>query len=143
VLNTTQGRVVIELDTEQAPQTVQTISRFAQNDRYDGVPFHRVVPNFVVQGGDFAREDGFGGPDFFLRTEITRISHRRGTLGMASAGRDTEGSQFFVSHSMQPHLNGDYTSFGNVVQGMEVIDQIRVDDRITEATVRPTNHGAD
>lgn len=138
-LHTTRGEVVIELDTEQAPQTVQAICRFAQNGRYDGVPFHRVVPNFVVQGGDFAREDGFGGPGFFLRTEITRIGHTRGSLGMASAGPNTEGSQFFVPHSMQPHLNGDYTSFGHVVEGMSVVDRIRVDDRITEATIRPSD----
>ena len=138
-LETTRGTVVLELDTEQAPQTVQAICRFAREGRYDGVPFHRVVPNFVVQGGDFARRDGFGGPDAFLRTEITRIGHRRGTIGMASAGRDTEGSQFFVPHSMQPHLNGAYTAFGRVVRGMEVVDRLRVGDRIEAATVTPTD----
>jgi peptidylprolyl isomerase len=138
VLDTNRGTVTIELDTEQAPQTVQAITRFAREGRYDGVPFHRVVPNFVVQGGDFARRDGFGGPDFFLRTEITRLGHRRGTLGMASAGKDTEGSQFFVPHSMQPHLDGGYTSFGQVVEGMEVVDRLRVDDTIEAASVRPT-----
>ncbi len=137
-LETNRGAVVIELDAEQAPQTVQAITRFAREGRYDGVPFHRVVPNFVVQGGDFARRDGFGGPGFFLRTEITRLGHRRGTLGMASAGTDTEGSQFFVPHSMQPHLDGGYTSFGRVVEGMSVVDQIRVDDRVTSATVQPS-----
>ena len=138
VLETTQGTVVLELDTEQAPQTVQAICRFARAGRYDGVPFHRVVPNFVVQGGDFARRDGFGGPDLFLRTEITRIGHRRGTVGMASAGRDTEGSQFFVPHSLQPRLDGGYTSFGEVVRGMDVVDQLRVGDRIEDATVDAT-----
>jgi cyclophilin family peptidyl-prolyl cis-trans isomerase/HEAT repeat protein len=138
VLDTNPGTVTIELDTEQAPQTVQAITRFARNGRYDGVPFHRVVPNFVVQGGDFARGDGFGGPGVFLRTEITRLGHRRGTLGMASAGKDTEGSQFFVPHSMQPHLDGGYTSFGRVVEGMDTIDRLRVNDRITDATVRPS-----
>jgi len=136
-LETNRGEVVVKLDTEQAPQTVQAITRFASNGRYDGVPFHRVVPNFVVQGGDFARRDGFGGPGFFLRTEITRIGHRRGTIGMASAGKDTEGSQFFVPHSMQPHLDGGYTSFGTVVDGMDVIDQLRAYDIIETATVRP------
>jgi peptidylprolyl isomerase len=138
-LRTPRGTVTIELDTEQAPQTVQAIARFARAGRYDGVPFHRVVPNFVVQGGDVARGDGFGGPDLFLRTEITRIGHRRGTIGMANAGRDTEGSQFFVPHSLQPHLDGGYTSFGRVVSGMEVVDRLRVGDRIEEATVTPTN----
>ena len=136
VLETNKGTVVVKLDTEQAPQTVQAITRFARKGRYDGVPFHRVVPNFVVQGGDFARKDGFGGPGFFLRTEITRIGHRRGTIGMASAGKDTEGCQFFIPHSMQPHLDDGYTAFGEVVEGMDIVDQIRVDDRITQATIR-------
>jgi len=136
-LETNRGTVTIELDTEQAPQTVQAITRFASDGRYDGVPFHRVVPNFVVQGGDFARRDGFGGPGFFLRTEITRLGHRRGTVGMASAGKDTEGSQFFVPHSMQPHLDGGYTSFGRVVEGIGVVDQLRAYDTIETATVRP------
>ena len=138
VLSTDRGEITIELDPEQAPQTVQAICRFARKGRYDGVLFHRVVPNFVVQGGDFARRDGFGGPGTFLRTEITRLGHRRGTLGMASAGKNTEGSQFFVPHSLQPHLDGHYTSFGHVVEGMDVIDQLRVGDRITEATVSDT-----
>ena len=135
VMETNRGMVTIELDTEQAPQTTQAITRFAQEGRYDGVPFHRVVPNFVVQGGDFARRDGFGGPGFFLRTEATRIGHRRGTIGMASAGKDTEGSQFFVPHSMQPHLDGSYTAFGRVTDGMDVVDRLRVDDRIESARV--------
>ncbi len=135
VLETTQGTVTIKLDAEQAPQTTQAITPFARAGRYEDVPFHRVVPNFVVQGGDFVRRDGFGGPGFFLRTEATRIGHRRGTLGMASAGRDTEGSQFFVPHSMQPHLDGDYTAFGRVTDGMDVVDRLRAFDRIESARV--------
>ncbi|MFB6229512.1 MAG: peptidylprolyl isomerase [Salinibacter sp.] len=138
VLETNRGAITIELDAEQAPQTTQAITRFAQNGRYDGVPFHRVVPNFVVQGGDFARQDGFGGPEFFLRTEITRIGHRRGTVGMASAGRDTEGCQFFIPHSMQPHLDSGYTAFGRVTAGMDVVDRLRAYDRIETARVETT-----
>lgn len=137
-LETNRGTVTIELDAEQAPQTVQAITRFARDGRYDGVPVHRVVPNFVVQGGDFARRDGFGGPGVFLRTEATRIGHRRGTVGMASAGKDTEGSQFFIPHSMQPHLDGDYTAFGRVTDGMDVVDQLRAFDRIESARVEAT-----
>ncbi len=139
VLETNRGTVTIALDTEQAPQTTQAITRFAQEGRYDDVPFHRVVPNFVVQGGDFARRDGFGGPGFFLRTEATRIGHRRGTIGMASAGTDTEGSQFFVPHSMQPHLDGSYTAFGRVTDGMDVVDRLRAFDRIESARVEATD----
>ena len=137
-LETNRGTVTIELDAEQAPQTVQAITRFARDGRYDGVPFHRVVPNFVVQGGDFARRDGFGGPGVFLRTEATRIGHRRGTLGMASAGTDTEGSQFFIPHSMQPHLDGNYTAFGRVTDGMDVVDRLRAFDQIESARVEAT-----
>ncbi len=139
VLETNQGTVTVELDTEQAPQTTQAITRFARDGRYDSVPFHRVVPNFVVQSGDFMRRDGFGGPGFFLRTEVTRIGHRRGTIGMASAGKDTEGSQFFIPHSMQPHLDGNYTAFGRVTGGMEVVDQLRAFDRIESARVETTD----
>jgi peptidylprolyl isomerase len=139
VLDTERGRVTLRLDTEQAPLTTQTIARFAEAGRYDGVPFHRVVPNFVVQGGDFARGDGYGGPAFSIRSEFTRLPYRRGTLGMASAGKDTEGSQFFVTHSMQPHLDGRYTAFGTVVEGLDIIDRLVPGDRIATATVLRTS----
>lgn len=136
-LETPRGRIVLSLAVSQAPQTVQTIVQCAQNGQYDGVPFHRVIANFVIQGGDFVRRDGYGGPGFFLRSEFTRISYRTGTLGMASAGKDTEGSQFFITHSMQPHLDGRYTAFGRVVEGQAVVDRIQANDRITTATVVP------
>lgn len=135
VLETSKGRVVIEMDSFAAPQTTVTISRLAQNGAYDGVPFHRVVPNFVVQGGDVARGDGWGGPGFTIRSEFTTIPYERGTVGIASAGKDTEGSQFFITHSMQPHLDGRYTAFGRVVEGMDIVDQIVANDRIRTAEV--------
>lgn len=137
VLETEKGRVVLVLDAESAPLTVQTISGFAQEGLFDGVPFHRVVPNFVVQGGDFARGDGFGGPGFSIRSEFTEIPFQRGVVGMASAGKDTEGSQFFVTHSMQPHLDGLYTSFGWVEEGMDVVDHLYEEDRVLTARVQP------
>lgn len=143
VLDTEKGRVVVELDAEQAPQTVQTIAGFARDGRYDGVPFHRVVANFVVQGGDFAREDGWGGPGFFIRSEFTRISFARGVIGMASAGKDTEGSQFFLTHSMHPRLDGRYTAFGSVVEGMDVVDRLLETDAIVAASVEPSRHDAE
>jgi peptidylprolyl isomerase len=135
VLETEKGSVVLVLDTESAPLTVQTIAGFAQEGRYDGVPFHRVVPNFVVQGGDFARKDGYGGPGFSIRSEFTETPYLRGVLGMASSGKDTEGSQFFITHSMQPHLDGGYTVFGWVVEGMDVVDLLYEEDVITTARV--------
>ena len=125
------------LDTEQAPLTVQTLTQFARAGQFDDVPFHRVVPNFVIQGGDFARRDGFGGPPFRIRSEFTRIPYARGTVGMASSGKDTEGSQYFITHSMQPHLDGRYTAFGYVLDGLEVIDIIFEDDRVVKATIIP------
>ncbi len=136
-LETDRGVIVLELDTEAAPLTVQTITRFAERGDYDGVSFHRVISNFVIQGGDFVRGDGFGGPDTFIPSEFARIPYTRGTLGMASSGKDTEGSQFFVTHSMQPHLDGRYTVFGRVVQGQDVVDLILQGDRVLKATIIP------
>jgi len=138
VLDTEQGRVVIEMDVLQAPQTVTTLARLAREGRYDGVPFHRVVSNFVIQGGDVARGDGWGGPGFTIRSEFTRIPFARGAAGIASAGKDTEGSQYFVTHSMQPHLDGRYTAFGRVVEGMDVVDRILANHRVETASITPT-----
>lgn len=135
ILDTSKGRVVLVLDAESAPLTVQTIAGFAGEGKYDGVPFHRVVPNFVIQGGDFARGDGFGGPGFDIRSEFTQTPYLRGVVGMASSGKDTEGSQFFITHSIQPHLDGAYTAFGWVEEGMDVVDLIYEEDSIVSATV--------
>jgi cyclophilin family peptidyl-prolyl cis-trans isomerase len=135
VLETEKGRVVLILDAESAPLTVQTIAGFAQEGRYDGVPFHRVVPNFVVQGGDFSRRDGYGGPGFDIRSEFTETPYLRGAVGMASSGKDTEGSQFFITHSMQPHLDGGYTVFGWVEEGMNNVDLLYEEDLILTARV--------
>lgn len=137
VLETARGRIVVELDAEEAPVTVQTMVRLAREGRLDGVPFHRVVPNFVIQGGDFERGDGFGGPGFSIPSEFTRVSFRMGTIGMASAGKDTEGSQYFLTHSMQPHLDGRYTAFGRVVEGTDVVNRILRGDEVTRAAVEP------
>jgi peptidylprolyl isomerase len=137
VLETEKGTVTLVLDAESAPLTVQTILDFAAQGLYDDTPFHRVVPNFVVQGGDFSRQDGFGGPGFSIRSEFTQIPYLRGVLGMASAGKDTEGSQFFVTHSIAPHLDGGYTAFGWVESGMGVVDLLYEEDRVLTARVEP------
>lgn len=136
-IETEHGRIVLALAPEIAPLTVQTIARLANEGRYDGVPFHRVVPNFVIQGGDYARADGFGGPDFFLPSEFSARPYATGTLGMASAGKDTEGSQFFVMHGPFPHLEGRYTIFGQLFEGQDVVDAIQVGDTIRRARVHP------
>ena len=136
-LLTTRGTVVIEMDAEAAPQTVQQITKTAAGGLYDEVPFHRVVPTFVVQGGDYFRRDGYGGPETPIRSEFTRIRYATGTIGMASAGKDTEGVQFFVTHSPQPHLDGRYTAFGRVVRGQDVIDRLEPGDLVRRARVLP------
>ena len=134
-LETEKGSILVRLITEEAPLTVQTITQFATRGLYDGVAFHRVVPNFVIQGGDFERGDGFGGPGFAIRSEFTRVPYSAGVIGMASAGKDTEGSQYFITHSMQPHLDGRYTAFGYVIEGMDVVDRIYRGDRVIRAEV--------
>lgn len=96
---------------------------------YDGLVFHRVVPDFVVQGGD-PRGDGVGGPGYSIRDEMNLLRYRRGVLGMALSGPDTGGSQFFITLSPQPHLDGGYTAFGEVVAGDGVLDRIVQGDRI-------------
>ena len=97
-----------------------------------------MVPNFVIQGGDLSRRPGGGASAPRLLSEITRIPFERGVVGMANTGSlDTESSQFFITHDRQPHLDGGYTAFGWVVQGMEVVDRIGAGDRIRRATVVP------
>lgn len=135
VLNTTKGPLMLVLNAEEAPLTVQTIAQFASEGKYNNVPFHRVVPNFVIQGGDYQRRDGFGGPPFAIRSEFTRVPYLRGVVGMASSGKDTEGSQFFITHSMQPHLDGRYTAFGYLLEGDDILDKIYKDDLVTSATI--------
>lgn len=134
-LETSEGRIVLVLDALEAPLTVSTLAGYAQDGRYDGVPFHRVIPNFVIQGGDFVREDGTGSPEVRLRTELTRMDFDAGVMGMASSGKDTEGSQFYITHSKQSHLEGAYTSFGWVVEGMDVVGRIQEGDELVTASV--------
>lgn len=136
-LETNRGTVVLALRAEEAPLTVDGITLLAEEGRYDGVPFHRVVPNFVVQGGDVTLAGGRDPAPFTLRSEFTRIPYLRGVLGMASAGKDTETSQYFVTHSPQPHLDGGYTAFGWVVDGLEVLDALAPEDHVVRAWVTP------
>ncbi|HTO93124.1 MAG TPA: peptidylprolyl isomerase [Bacteroidota bacterium] len=131
-LRTTRGDILIALDEDAAPFTVMSMLRLVRAGFYNGLTFHRVVPNFVVQGGD-PRGDGWGGPNYTLRSEFSPERYERGTVGIASAGKDTEGSQFFIAHSPQPHLDGRYTVVGKVLRGMDAVDRIRVADRIIDA----------
>ncbi|MFQ6007898.1 MAG: peptidylprolyl isomerase, partial [Candidatus Zixiibacteriota bacterium] len=124
-----KGEVRIELYFDAAPLTVMNFIELTKDGFYDGLMFHRVEPNFVVQGGD-PRGDGWGGPGYYIRSEYSDEPYRRGTVGMATSGKDTGGSQFFITLAPQPHLEGRYTVFGQVIEGMEVIDQIVVGDII-------------
>ena len=112
---------------------MQNFLRLVDRRFFDGSRWHRVVPNFVIQDGD-PRGDGNGGPGWVIRDEIDRRRYDRGAVGMALSGPDTGGSQFFVTHSPQPHLDGGYTVFGQVVQGTDVLDQIVQGDRIRRIT---------
>jgi len=129
IIITSKGEIEIELYFDIAPLTVMNFLKLAKEGFYNGLTFHRVVPNFVVQGGD-PRGDGWGGPSYYIRSEYSDKPYARGTIGMAASGRDTGGSQFFITLSPQPHLEGRYTVFGQVVVGMDVVDQIVVGDLI-------------
>lgn len=133
VLETEKGTIKVQMNSLSAPATVSTIDSLTRAGAYDDVPFHRVVPNFVIQGGDIKRRDGFGGPDFTIPTEANEQGFGRGAAGIASAGPDTEGSQYFFMHQWKPHLNGRYTLFGNVIEGMSVVDKIIVGDKVERA----------
>lgn len=128
-IETTRGDFDVELAAREAPLTTESFLRLAERGFFDGQEWPRVVPNFVIQGGD-PRGDTSGGPGYAIRDELNRLRYERGSVGMALAGPDTGGSQFFVTHSAQPHLDGSYTVFGRVVRGMDVVDRILAGDRI-------------
>ena len=128
-IETARGTIEIELFIGDAPRTVSNFIRLAREGFYDGLHFHRVVPNFVVQAGDPGGDSG-GGPEYTIRCEIGEGFYMRGSVGMALDGKDTGGSQFFITLLPQPHLNGRYTLFGHVRDGFAVLDQIEPGDRI-------------
>lgn len=133
-VETPRGTVQIELAVLDAPITVENFVALARRGYFDGLQIHRVVPAFVVQDGD-PRGDGSGGPGYSIRDELNDRPYLRGTVGMALSGPDTGGSQWFITHAPQPHLEGRYTVFGQVVKGMDVVDQLHVGDTITRVRV--------
>ena len=137
-LQTTRGRILIRMAVGEAPLTIQTVSWLADAGLYDGVPFHRVVPNFVVQAGDFSERDGSGEPGFSTRVELTSLSFLRGVVGMANSGsRDSQGSQFMIAHSRHLELDGAFTAFGWVEEGLDILDRLELFDVIERARVIP------
>ncbi len=133
-IDTAKGTIEIELAVLDAPLTARNFTMLAAKGYFNGVEIHRVVPNFVVQDGD-PRGDGNGGPGYSIRDELNDRPYLRGTVGMALSWRDTGGSQFFITHSPQPHLDARYTAFGHVVSGMEVVDRIQQGDVIQRIRV--------
>jgi peptidyl-prolyl cis-trans isomerase B (cyclophilin B) len=136
VIETERGSIEIELFPEHAPKTVNNFVFLARDGFYDGVVFHRVIADFMVQGGD-PTGSGRGGPGYRFEDEFdgNPLRHERGVLSMANAGPGTNGSQFFITHGPQPHLDGRHTVFGKVSKGLDVVDAIQQGDSMIKVTI--------
>lgn len=135
LIRTEKGDITLQLFVEAAPGSVANFVELTKQQFFDGLFFHRVVPNFVAQGGD-KRGDGWGSSDYSIRSEFAPLHYREGYVGMASAGKDTESNQWFITHSPTPHLDGRYTIFAKVVEGMEVVHQLEVGDQIISVALK-------
>ncbi len=135
-LETTRGEILLELYPEHAPKTVNNFVFLVNEAFYDGISFHRVIDNFMVQGGD-PTGSGMGGPGYKFEDELSSnpLKHGSKVISMANSGPNTNGSQFFITHLPQPHLDGKHTVFGKVIQGEDVIDSIQQGDLINKASV--------
>jgi cyclophilin family peptidyl-prolyl cis-trans isomerase/HEAT repeat protein len=133
-IKTSRGNITIRMLVEDAPGSVENFLKLSQSKYFDKKLFHRVVPNFVIQGG-CNRGDGTGSEDYSIRSEFSMRRYKTGSVGMASAGKDTEGTQWFITHSPTPHLDGRYTIFAEVVDGMDAVHYIEVGDRIISVEV--------
>ncbi|MBD2325274.1 peptidylprolyl isomerase [Alkalinema sp. FACHB-956] len=140
IMETDKGTINLELFDVDAPNTVKNFVELSEKGFYDGLAFHRVIPNFMIQGGcpntrpGERGMPGTGGPGYKIKCEINNNLHKAGTLSMAHAGKDTGGSQFFICHSPQPHLDGVHTVFGQT-NDMDVVNAIRQGDRIVKVTI--------
>ena len=136
-METSRGTIEVDLLTEQAPKTVNNFAFLAGEGFYDGVAFHRVIPDFMVQGGD-PTGTGSGGPGYRFADEKSALKLKHegpGTLSMANAGPDTNGSQFFITHVATDWLNGKHAVFGRVTDGQDVVDSIKQGDKIESITI--------
>lgn len=135
-METSRGTIELDLFLQYAPKTVNNFVFLAREGYYDGIKFHRVISNFMIQGGD-PTGTGTGGPGYKFQDEFAGnpLKHETGSLSMANAGANTNGSQFFITHSPQPHLNGKHTVFGKVTGGQDVVNAIRQGDAITKVTI--------
>ncbi len=142
-IETSKGTITAELFDTEVPDTVANFEKLANSEFYDGTRFHRVINNFMIQGGDPLSKDagnprvGTGGPGYKIKCETAKNTHKHaiGTLSMAHAGKDTGGSQFFITHAPQPHLDRVHTVFGQVTSGMDVVNAIKQNDVITSLRV--------
>lgn len=137
-IETTKGKLVLDLYPQYAPKTVNNFVFLARQGFYDGVTFHRVISNFMIQGGD-PTGTGTGGPGYKFEDETSAstnpLKHETGSLSMANAGPNTNGSQFFITHAPQPHLNGKHTVFGKIVGTQDVVNAIRQGDKMMTITI--------
>ncbi|MBW4464978.1 MAG: peptidylprolyl isomerase [Pegethrix bostrychoides GSE-TBD4-15B] len=133
IMETDKGTITLELFDKDAPNTVKNFVELSEKGFYDGLNFHRVIPDFMIQGG-CPQGTGTGGPGYKIKCEINSNKHQAGSLSMAHAGRDTGGSQFFICHSPQPHLDGVHTVFGKS-DDMDVINAIQKGDKIQSVKI--------
>ena len=135
-IGTNYGDIVLQLFPQDAPLAVNNFIFLSRQGFYDGVKFHRIAKGFVIQGGD-PTGTGMGGPGYQFEDEVkdNPLTHERGVISMANAGPNTNGSQFFITHSPQVHLNGRHTVFGKVVKGMDVVDKIQAGDAMQRVTI--------
>jgi len=136
MIETERGAIELELYPEYAPKTVNNFVFLAREGFYDGVSFHRVIDDFMIQGGD-PTGTGRGGPGYRFEDEVDRnpLKHETGSISMANAGPNTNGSQFFITHSPQTHLDGKHTVFGKVTQGQEVVDGVKQGDTMIKVEI--------
>ena len=137
MIESSKGIIELELYPEHAPKTVNNFVFLAKEEFYDGLSFHRVISNFMIQGGDPTGTGG-GGPGYSFEDEVKEnpLKHEKGVISMANAGPNTNGSQFFITHSPQPHLNGRHTVFGKVVKGQEVVNAISQGDMMERVEIK-------
>jgi len=136
MIETERGTIELELYPEYAPKTVNNFVFLAREGFYDGVSFHRVIDDFMIQGGD-PTGTGRGGPGYRFEDEVAGnpLKHETGSISMANAGPNTNGSQFFITHSPQPHLDGKHTVFGKVTRGQEVVDGVKQGDTMIKVEI--------
>lgn len=136
-IKTNRGTIEVEMYPQYAPVTVNNFVALAQDGFYDGVTFHRVISNFMIQGGD-PTGTGRGGPGYKFQDEFAGnpLTHEAKVISMANAGPGTNGSQFFITHRPQPHLDGNHTVFGKVIAGHKVVDMVRQGDVMESVTIR-------